>query len=148
VRALGLDLGSKRVGVAVSDDDGRVATPVEVLQRTGDRKADHRAISVLVEEWEATVVVVGIPYSLDGTLGPMGRLMTAEAGDLAALLSVPVETYDERLTTVTAERSLREQDVRGPDRRKVVDMVAAAVILQSWLDGRATGGEMPGMEDG
>ncbi|MCS5676657.1 MAG: Holliday junction resolvase RuvX [Acidimicrobiales bacterium] len=148
MRALGLDLGSKRVGVAVSDDDGRVATPVEVLQRTGDRKADHWAISVLVEEWEATVVVVGIPYSLDGTLGPMGRLMTAEAGDLAALLSVPVETYDERLTTVTAERSLREQDVRGPDRRKVVDMVAAAVMLQAWLDGRATGGAIPRTEDG
>ena len=148
MRALGLDLGSKRVGVAVSDGDGRVATPVEVLQRTGDRKADHRAVSALVEEWEAVVVVVGIPYSLDGTLGPMGRLMTAEATDLAALLSVPVETYDERLTTVTAERSLREQDVRGPDRRRVVDMVAAAVMLQAWLDGRVMGGEMPGTEDG
>ena len=148
MRALGLDLGSKRVGVAVSDSDGRVATPVEVLQRTGDRKADHRAVSALVEEWEAAVVVVGIPYSLDGTLGPMGRSMAAEAADLAAFLPIPVETYDERLTTVTAERSLREQDVRGPDRRRVVDMVAAAVMLQTWLDGRATGGEMPGTEDG
>ena len=93
-------------------------------------------------------MVVGIPYSLDGTLGPIGRLMTAEASDLAALLSVPVETYDERLTTGTAERSLREQDVRGPDRRRVGDMVAADVMLQAWLDGRATGGEMPGTEDG
>ena len=148
MRALGLDLGSKRVGVAVSDSAGRVAPPVAVLQRTGDRKADHRAVSALVEEWEAAVVGVGIPYSLDGTLGPMGRSMTAEAGVVAALLPVPVETYDERLTTVTAERSLREQDVRGPDRRKVVDMVAAAVMLQAWLDGRATGGEMPGTEDG
>ena len=148
MRALGLDLGSKRVGVAVSDSDGRVATPVEVLQRTGDRKADHRAVSALVEEWEAAVVVVGIPYSLDGTLGPMGRSMAAEAADLAAFLPIPVETYDERLTTVTAERSLREQDVRGPDRRRVVDMVAAAVMLQAWLDGRATVGEMPGTEDG
>jgi len=148
VRALGLDLGSKRVGVAVSDSDGRVATPVEVLQRTGDRKADHRAVSALVEEWEAAVVVVGIPYSLDGTLGPMGRSMAAEVAHLAAFLPIPVETYDERLTTVTAERSLREQDVRGPDRRKVVDMVAAAVMLQAWLDGRATGGEMLGTEDG
>jgi len=148
VRALGLDLGSMRVGVAVSDSDGRVATPVEVLQRTGDRKADHRAVSALVEEWEAAVVVVGIPYSLDGTLGPMGRSMAAEAADLAAFLPIPVETYDERLTTVTAERSLREQDVRGPDRGRVVDMVAAAVMLQAWLDGRATGGEMPGTEDG
>ena len=148
MRALGLDLGSKRVGVAVSDGDGRVATPVEVLQRTGDRKADHRAVSALVEEWEAAVVVVGIPYSLDGTLGPMGRSMAAEAADLAAFLPIPVETYDERLTTVTAERSLREQDVRGPDRRRVVDMVAAAVMLQAWLDGRVMGGEMPGTEDG
>ena len=148
MRALGLDLGSKRVGVAVSDSAGRVATPVEVLQRTGDRKADHRAVSALVEEWEAAVVVVGIPYSLDGTLGPMGRSMTAEAAALATFLPVPVETYDERLTTVTAERSLREQDVRGPDRRKVVDMVAAAVMLQAWLDGRAPGGEMPGTEVG
>ncbi len=148
MRALGLDLGSKRVGVAVSDSDGRVATPVEVLQRTGDRKADHRAVSALVEEWEAAVVVVGIPYSLDGTLGPMGRSMAAEAADLAAFLPIPVETYDEHLTTVTAERSLREQDVRGPDRRRVVDMVAAAVMLQAWLDGRATGWEMPGTEDG
>ena len=132
----------------MSDSAGRVATPVEVLLRTGDRKAAHRAVSALVEEWEAAVVVVGIPYSLDGTLGPMGRSMTAEAAALAALLPVPVETYDERLTTVTAERSLREQDVRGPDRRRVVDMVAAAVMLQAWLAGRATGGEMPGTEDG
>ena len=148
MRALGLALGSKRVGVAVSDSAGRVATPVEVLPRPGDRKAAHRAVSALVEEWEAAVVVVGIPYSLDGTLGPMGRSMAAEAADLAAFLPIPVETYDERLTTVTAERSLREQDVRGPDRRRVVDMVAAAVMLQAWLDGRATGGEMPGTEDG
>lgn len=153
MRALGLDLGSKRVGVAVSDSDGRVATPVEVLQRTGDRKADHRAVSALVEEWEAAVVVVGIPYSLDGTLGPMGRSMAAEAADLAAFLPIPVETYDERLTTVTAERSLREQDLRGPERRRVVDMVAATVMLQAWLDGRrARSGEPaagePGTEDG
>ena len=148
MRALGLDLGSKRVGVAVSASAGRVAPPVEVLQRSGDRKADHRAVSALVEEWEAAVVVAGSPYSLDGTLGPMGRSMAAEAADLAAFLPIPVETYDERLPTVTAERSLREQDVRGPDRRRVVDMVAAAVMLQSWLDGRATGGEMSGTEDG
>lgn len=148
MRALGLDLGSKRVGVAVSDSDGRVATPVEVLQRTGDRKADHRAVSALVEEWEAAVVVVGIPYSLDGTLGPMGRSMAAEAADLAALLPIPVETYDERLTTVTAERSLMEQDLRGPRRRQLVDMVAAAVMLQAWLDSRRGGGGVPEAEDG
>jgi len=140
MRALGLDLGSKRIGVAVSDGDGRVATPIEVVGRTGDRPAEHRTLADLAEEWEVEVVVVGIPYSLDGSTGPMARAMAAEARELERVLGarpgVPVETYDERLTTVTAERALREQDLRAPERRKVVDMVAAAVMLQAWLDAR------------
>ena len=140
MRALGLDLGSKRIGVAVSDSDGLVATPIEVVLRTSDRRGEHRALADLAEEWEVEVVVIGIPYSLDGSTGPMAQAMTAEAVELARVLSarsgVPVETYDERLTTVTAERTLREQDLRAPQRRKVVDMVAAAVMLQAWLDVR------------
>ena len=140
MRALGLDLGSKRIGVAVSDSDGLVATPIEVVLRTSDRRGEHRALADLAEEWEVEVVVIGIPYSLDGSTGPMAQAMTAEAVELARVLSarsgVPVETYDERLTTVTAERTLREQDLRAPERRKVVDMVAAAVMLQAWLDAR------------
>ncbi len=140
MRALGLDLGSKRIGVAVSDSDGLVATPIEVVRRTGDRRGEHRALADLAEEWEVEVVVVGIPYSLDGSTGPMAQAMTAEAVELERVLGarsgVPVETYDERLTTVTAERTLREQDLRAPQRRKVVDMVAAAVMLQGWLDAR------------
>ena len=82
-------------------------------------------------------MVVGVPYSLDGSIGPMARTMIAEADRLAALLTVPVQTHDERLTTVTADRQLREQDMRGEDRRKVVDKVAASVMLQAWLDGRS-----------
>jgi putative Holliday junction resolvase len=163
VRALGLDLGSKRIGVAVSDGEGIVATPLKVVQRTGDRRAEYRAIASLVREWEVEVVVVGMPYSLDGSRGPMALRMGAEADELGARLGVPVETYDERLTTVTAERSLREQDLRGPERRRVVDMVAATVMLQAWLDGRrvrsskpeigatetgAPGTGEPGTEDG
>ena len=140
MRALGLDLGAKRIGVAVSDGDGRVATPVEVVHRTGDRRGEHRTLAALAAEWEVEVVVVGIPYSLDGSTGPMARAMAAEAVELERVLGdqpgVPVETYDERLTTVTAERALREQNLRGPQRRKVVDMVAAAVMLQAWLDAR------------
>ena len=140
MRALGLDLGSKRIGVAVSDSDGRVATPIEVVHRSGNRQVEHRVLADLAEEWEVEAVVVGIPYSLDGSTGPMAQAMTAEAVELARVLSarsgVPVETYDERLTTVTAERTLREQDLRAPQRRKVVDMVAAAVMLQAWLDAR------------
>jgi len=111
-----------------------MATPVEVLQRGGDRRGDHRSIAALVEEWEVDVVVVGIPYSLDGSTGPMARKMGAEADELAAHLAVPVETYDERLTTVTAERRLAEQGLTGRRRRALVDQVAASVILQAWLD--------------
>ena len=144
MRALGLDLGSKRIGVAVSDSDGRVATPTEVVHRSGNRQVDHRALADLAEEWEVEAVVVGIPYSLDGSIGPMARAMAAEAVELARVLGarsgVSVETYDERLTTVTAERTLREQDLRAPQRRKVVDMVAAAVMLQAWLDARREAG--------
>lgn len=133
-RVLALDLGSKRIGVALSDGDRRVATPLTVLHRTKDRQADHRRIRELVEEWEASAVVVGLPKSLDGSLGPAARGVLAEVEQLAATLGVPVETYDERLTTVTAERQLRELDLTGPRRRQVVDAVAAAVLLQAWLD--------------
>jgi putative Holliday junction resolvase len=143
VRALGLDLGSKRIGVALSDSDGSLALPYEVLQRTGDRERDHRAIAAIVDETESEVVVVGVPYSLDGGTGPMAKRYRAEARRLRATLAVPVETYDERLTTVTAERALRETDLSGRARRKVVDQVAAAVMLQSWLDHRARGEEPP-----
>lgn len=135
-RVLGLDLGTKRIGVAVSDPDGRVATPVEVVVRTGDRARDHRTIAGLVGEWEAERVVVGLPLSLDGSMGPAATAAVAEVDELAAVVGVPVETSDERLTTVTADRALMEMHLDAKARRKVVDKVAAAVILQSWLDGR------------
>jgi putative Holliday junction resolvase len=131
---LGLDLGERRVGVAVCDSAGTVATPVETLARSGDPERDLRAIADRVTEWQAEVVVVGLPVSLDGTEGPAAVGARAEIGRLARLLAVPVVSYDERLTTVIAERSLMEQQMKGPQRRGVVDRVAAAVILQSWLD--------------
>jgi putative Holliday junction resolvase len=134
VRVLGLDLGAKRIGVAISDRDRKVATPIEVGPRTRDRKAVHRALGALVEEWEAGLVVVGLPLSLSGDLGPAARGVLDEVEQLRATLSVPVETYDERLTTVTADRSLMEQGLRADERRRVVDKVAAAVLLQAWLD--------------
>jgi putative Holliday junction resolvase len=133
---LGLDLGSRRIGVAVSDSAGVVATPYTVLQRSGDRARDHLAVADLVAELEAEHVVVGLPLSLDGSMGPAARTMAAEADELRATLTVPVDTHDERLTTVTADRSLRELKMKAEARRRVVDKVAAAVMLQSWLDGR------------
>ena len=139
MRVVGLDLGQARIGVAVSDPSGVVATPHSVLARTGSRAADHRAVAAVVEEYEAELLVVGLPRSLDGSLGRAATSTLAEVDELATALSVPVETVDERLTTVSAERSLRDLQVKGKARRAVVDQVAAAILLQVWLDARPLG---------
>ena len=138
MRALGLDLGTKRIGVAIADSAGTVATPYEVVTRTGDRARDHRRIAELAAEAEADQLVVGLPLSLDGSVGPAAEAALAEADELAAATGLPVATWDERLTTVTADRSLLALDLKAPARRKVVDQVAAAVMLQAWLDHRRT----------
>ncbi len=144
MRAVGVDLGSRRIGVAVSDPAGTVATAREVLQRSGDPARDHRRLAEIVAEVEAEVVVVGLPLSLDGGMGPAARAAAIEAEALAEVVGVPVETHDERLTTVSAERSLSALALKAPARRQVVDMVAAAVILQSWLDRRRQAQAVPG----
>lgn len=136
MRALGIDLGSKRIGVALSDSAGSVATPYEVVVRSGDRARDHRRIGELAEEAGAVCLVVGLPLSLDGRPGPAARSAKAEAAELADATGLPVELWDERLTTVTADRELIALDLNAPARRKVVDKVAASVMLQSWLDHR------------
>lgn len=136
MRVVGLDLGSKRIGVALSDLSGTIATPFTVIQRGRRRADDHRAIAAIVSDEEAERVVVGLPLTLAGELGPAARAAVAEVEELATVLSVPVETYDERLTTVAADAAMREFGMRAEARRRVVDKVAAAVMLQSWLDGR------------
>jgi putative Holliday junction resolvase len=139
-RVLGVDLGARRIGLALSDPLGVLAGPLTVLQRTGDPAADHAAILAAAVENEAVRIVVGLPLSLStGRVGPAAKATLAEVAELterAAALDPPpvVETYDERLTTVTAQRSLATGGVRARDRRAVVDKVAAAVMLQSWLD--------------
>ena len=133
-RVLGLDLGSKRVGVAISDRSGTIASPFMVLQRSGSLRRDHEAIARLVTEEECERIVVGLPLSLDGSLGRAAQSALDEADRLATVVSVPVETYDERLTTVSADRALIEAKMRADARRRVVDKVAAAVMLQAWID--------------
>lgn len=137
MRALGLDLGAKRIGVAVSDRSGTIASPLLVLQRSGRPADDHRRIAALVAEEEAEVVVVGLPLSMSGEMGRAAVAAVAEADALATVVGVPVETCDERLTTVAADRVLLEANMRADARRRVVDKVAAAVMLQAWLDQRA-----------
>ncbi len=132
MRALGIDLGSKRIGVALSS--GSLATPYEVVARSGDRRRDHARIAELVAETEATVVVVGLPLSLDGSEGKAAKAARTEMAQLAATLDVEVTAYDERLTTVTADRQLIDQHLGARARRQVVDKVAASVMLQAWLD--------------
>lgn len=136
MRALGLDLGAKRIGVALSDATGTIASPLTVLVRSKSRRHDHEEIARLVRDEEVAIVVVGLPRSLSGRPGPAQRGARAEAAALATVVEVPVETTDERFTTRIAEDALREGGVRGPARRQVVDKVAAAVILQGWLDAR------------
>ena len=136
MRALALDLGSRRIGVAVSDLTGTVASPLTVIQRSKSRRHDYERIAALVRVEEADVVVVGLPLSLSGAEGPAAKAARTEARALASVVDVPIETFDERLSTVTAERSLAEANVRGPARRQVIDKVAAAVFLQAYLDQR------------
>jgi putative Holliday junction resolvase len=137
VRVLALDLGTRRVGVAVSDATETLASPRPFVARSGDRARDHRRIAELVTEEEAGLVLVGLPLSLDGSEGPAARSARAEVEELRAALPVPVEVHDERLTTVTAHRLLADQGLDARRRRSVVDGAAAAVLLQTWLDARA-----------
>ena len=136
MRAIGIDLGEKRIGVAISDSSGSLATPYEVVLRTGDRAQEHRQIRAIVEEVEAEIVVVGLPLSLDGSQGKAAKAAREEAKAIGQIVSLPLEMHDERFTTVEAERLLKEQGLKAPERRKVVDKVAAAILLQAWMDGR------------
>lgn len=137
---MALDLGDRRVGVALSDSRRRLAHPHTVLARSGDIAHDHRAIASIVEEAGATVVVVGLPISLSGGSGAAAKKAQEEVTALRSALEVPVLLHDERLSTVEATRRLREATPKSrraltPKRRAVVDDLAATVILQSWIDG-------------
>ncbi len=134
---LGVDVGKVRVGIARSDPDGILATPLTTLRRdlTGEEPADITTVAALVVEYEAVEVIVGLPVTLAGREG----LAAAEVRDYAASLSravqpIPVRLTDERMTTVVASRRLSERGVRGRRHRAVVDQVAAVEILQGWLD--------------
>ncbi len=135
-RVVALDLGSKRIGVACTDPTQMLASPLEVLLRTGSQAADHRNIrKLVVDECEAVRVIIGLPISLNGELGRAAKLITDEVDALRAVLPVPIELFDERFTTTTAHANLMERKMKAEARRKVVDKIAAAVLLQAWLDG-------------
>jgi putative holliday junction resolvase len=137
VRALGVDPGSKRIGVAVSDRSGSIASPLVVIQRTRSKQHDLAQIARLARDEEAEVIVYGLPLNMDGSMSRAAKAATVEAKQLATLVDVPVEMHDERLTTVSADRSMLDAGMNAQQRRQVVDKVAAAIMLQSWLDARS-----------
>ena len=142
-RVLALDWGQKRVGVAISDPTGTLARPLQTLVR-GSREDDFAAVEELVVRYDVGLVVVGQPISLDGTEGPEALRAARCAEALAARLPVPVSSWDERYSTVAADEILRrnrkKKRGRGARARDGVDAVAAAVILQSYLDSQVGGG--------
>jgi putative Holliday junction resolvase len=131
-RVLGLDLGDARIGVAISDDRRRIAVPLGTV-RTG-APADVKAIADLVHGHGVTLVVIGHPLHLSGEAGERAHHAERFAEALDAFLGVPVHLQDERLSSVEADRALREAGASGRERRRTVDRSAATVILQAWLD--------------
>jgi putative Holliday junction resolvase len=151
MRVLALDVGERRIGLAISDPDGRVAVPLDTLERR-DEAADLRALADLVEREEIQVVVVGLPLSLDGSVGPQAARTQDFARRLAQVVARPLEMWDERLSTVAAERALAPSGLpdrrrrrggakerRRPPRRRqgAQDALAAALVLQSYLDSQS-----------
>ena len=147
MRILGLDVGERRIGVAAADSEMRVALPIGVVERT-EPAADAAAIARLMEEQKAEALVLGLPISLNGSLGPQAKVVREFGDQLSARLGLPVEYWDERFSTVEAQRRLappagrarakrgsRSAKGRAPSGR--TDALAAAIILQSYLDRRA-----------
>lgn len=135
MRALALDIGEVRVGVAVSDPDGRVASPVCVLP-AAEVLAHAVTFRRVLEDWEPDVLVCGRPMTLSGEEGPQAARVAAQAAKIAATCGLPLEFADERLSSAEAKRILREQGLSERAMRGKVDMVAASLFLQAWLDAR------------
>jgi len=150
---VGVDLGERRIGVAVSDSGGVLASPYAVVERSGDLDRDRRALADIVADVRGEIVVVGLPLSLSGSAGAAARAAADEAVALESVVGVPVETFDERLTTVEAARRRRERGTsarvrggvatrrsgprpRGAAARVGIDAEAAAVMLGAWLEAR------------
>ncbi len=143
MRYLGLDVGDVRIGVALSDETATLASGLVTLERVGPRK-DVKAVAAIVRERDVHEVVVGIPWRLDGNLGPQGEKVMGFVEALRRGLKVPVVTWDERFTTVAADELLAEAGVRRRDRKARIDRAAAVLILQGYLDSRRSRVSTPG----
>lgn len=138
MRIMALDVGDKRIGVAMSDPEGLLASPLTTIIRAGDGEAiDH--ICRLASEYEVGCVVVGLPYSLDGSVGAQAEKVCAFARKLSERLQIDIKMQDERLSTAAADRLLLQAGLKKGHRRSIRDAAAAAFILQGYLDGMRSG---------
>ena len=133
MRILAIDYGTKRLGIAVSDEDCTIAFPVSVETVKSDADAIHRVVAIAAEK-RAGKIIVGLPRNMDGSEGPMAKQVQKFVSNLQSSVTVPVEVLDERLTTAMAERSLLEGDLSRAKRKKIKDKIAAQMLLQGYLD--------------
>ncbi|MCJ7841787.1 Holliday junction resolvase RuvX [Lederbergia sp. NSJ-179] len=135
MRIMGLDVGSKTVGVAISDEMGWTAQGIETIAINEEKNSfGFKRIGQIIEEYHVEKVVVGFPKNMNNTIGPRGQASKSYAEKLAEIFHLPVLLWDERLSTMAAERVLLEADVSRKKRKKVIDKMAAVMILQGYLD--------------
>ncbi len=139
MRALALDIGEVRIGIAASDASGRIASPVKVLP-AAEVLAHAKSFRYILEDYEPDVLVCGRPQTLSGEDGPQAERIMAQARQIATACGLPLEFADERLSSAEAKRILREQGLNEKQMRGKVDMIAASLFLQAWLDSRGEGG--------
>lgn len=130
-----MDIGEVRVGIAISDPGERVASPVTVLP-SAEVKSCAKSFMRVLEDWEPELLVSGLPYTLSGEEGPQAARIRAFAAEVSKRTGIPVEFSDERLSSTEAKRSLREKGMSEREMRGKIDMIAASIFLQSWLDAR------------
>lgn len=133
MRILGLDIGEKTIGVAVSDPLGFTAQGITTIQRQSKKK-DVDELKKICEEYNVDTIVAGLPKNMNGTLGPSGEKILNFCDFIKENLNIPIKMWDERLTTVAAHRAMLEADLSRAKRKKIVDKVAATYILQGYLD--------------
>lgn len=144
MKAIGLDVGEKRIGVARTDPLGITAQGIGYIVRRADPARTRAEISALLEREQPDILVVGLPRNMNDTLGPQARRVQDFIDSLALPAGIPVEYFDERLSTAAARRALLEGDVSRRDRKTRIDAVAASIILQTWLDARKERERRPG----
>ena len=133
MRTMGLDIGSRTIGVAISDELGITAQGLKTISRTS-KEGDFEEIRKIISEFQIGKIVVGLPKNMNGTLGKQAEIVLQWARDLKEKVTLPVETWDERLSTVEASKVLLEADVSRRKRKKAVDKLAAVIILQGYMD--------------